>query len=126
MPKKEIHSSKKYPMGTLPIAPAVIAKPFVFVSGQGPYETINKGIKEQTKEVLERIKGILEECGTSMNNVLKMTVYLSDMNNYQAMNEVFSEYFKDSPPARTCVEVSRIPRDVLIEIDAIALIPESK
>lgn len=57
-----------------------------------------------------------------MDNVLKMTVYLSDMNNYQAMNEVFSEFFKKSPPARTCIEVSRIPRDALIEIDAIALI----
>ncbi|MEM3714626.1 MAG: RidA family protein [Nitrososphaeria archaeon] len=122
--KKEILLSKKFPISQLPIAPAVIAGPFVFVSGQGPHKTVGQGIKEQTKEVIEIIKEILEECHTSLDNILQMTVYLSDMNNYSAMNEVFSEYFKNSPPARTCVQVVRIPRDVLVEIDAIAIIPE--
>ena len=122
--KKEILKSEKFPIGKLPIAPAVIAKPFVFVSGQGPHNTVNQDIKQQTKEVIESIEKILLECNTSLNNMLQMTVYLSDMNNYSAMNEVFAQYFKDSPPARTCVQVVRIPRDVLVEIDAMAIIPD--
>jgi 2-iminobutanoate/2-iminopropanoate deaminase len=122
--KKEVLVSKRFPAGQLPIAPAVIAKPFVFVSGQGPHKTMGQGIREQTREVIETIKEILEECHTSLDNVVQMTVYLSDMNNYNAMNEVFAEYFKNSPPARTCIQAVRIPRDVLVEIDAIAIIPE--
>lgn len=121
--KKEILTSKKFPIGQLPIAPAVIAGPFIFVSGQGPHKTVNQGIREQTREVIEIIKEILEECHSSLDNILQMTVYLSDMNNYNAMNEVFAEYFKNSPPARTCIQAVRIPRDVLVEIDAIAIIP---
>jgi 2-iminobutanoate/2-iminopropanoate deaminase len=123
--KKEILRSKRYPIGQLPIAPAVIAKPFVFVSGQGPHKTVGQGVKEQTKEVIENIKEILEECHTTLDNVLQMTVYLSDMNNYAAMNETFAEYFRNCPPTRTCIQAARIPRDVLVEIDAIAIISEN-
>ena len=122
--KKEVLKSEKFPIGKVPIAPAVIAKPFVFVSGQGPHDTVNQDIKQQTKEVIERIGKILKECSTSLDNILKLTVYLSDINNYSAMNEIFAQYFKDSPPARTCIQVSRIPRDVLVEIDATAVIPD--
>jgi 2-iminobutanoate/2-iminopropanoate deaminase len=121
--KKEVLKSERFPVGKVPIAPAIIVKPFVFVSGQGPWKTVSQDIRSQTREVLENIKAILEECGTSLANVVQMTVYLSDMNNYNAMNEVFTEYMKDSPVARTCIQAVRIPRDVLVEIDAIAIIP---
>lgn len=103
------------------LAHAVIAEPFIFVSGQGPRDK-SGDIKSQTKQVIEQIKTILEGCGSSLDKVVKITVYLSDMNNYDAMNEVYREYFKSNPPARTCIQAVRIPRDVLVEMEAIALL----
>ena len=109
------------------ISKATVLGNLVFISGIGPHDPetgkqVEGGIKEQTKMVMDLMKKALEEAGSSLDNVLKCTVFLTDMNHYYEMNEVYSSYFK-VPPARTCVEVSKLPRPeetVLIEIDAIA------
>ena len=109
------------------ISKATVLGNLVFISGIGPHDPetgkqVEGGIKEQTKMVMNLMKKALEEAGSSLDNVLKCTVFLTDMNHYYEMNEVYSSYFK-VPPARTCVEVSKLPRPeetVLIEIDAIA------
>jgi len=109
------------------LSKATVLGNLVFISGIGPHDPetgkqVEGGIREQTKMVMDLMKKALEEAGSSLDNVLKCTVFLTDMNHYYEMNEVYSSYFK-VPPARTCVEVSKLPRPeetVLIEIDAIA------
>ena len=99
----------------------------VFISGIGAHDPktgkqVEGGIKEQTKAVMDQMKAALEEAGSSLDDVLKCTVFLTDMNNYSEMNGVYSSYFK-SAPARSCVEVSKLPRPdetIMVEIDAIA------
>ncbi len=81
------------------------------------------GVVEQTERVLENIKAILEAAGSSLEKVLRTTVYLQSMSDFKAMNEVYARYFPKDPPARSTVEVSRLPRDVRIEMDVIALAP---
>jgi 2-iminobutanoate/2-iminopropanoate deaminase len=103
----------------------------VFVSGIGPHnpktgKQVEGGIREQTKAVMELMKAVLEESGSSLDNVLKCTVYLTDMNNYAELNEVYSSYFR-AAPARTCVQVSKLPRpdeNCMVEIDAVAYRPK--
>jgi len=109
------------------LSKATVWNNLVFVSGIGPHDPktgkqIKGGIREQTKTVMENMRAVLEEAGCSLDDVLKCTVYLTDMNHYSEMNEVYSSYFK-SPPARTCVQVSKLPRpdeNCMIEIDAVA------
>ena len=113
------------------LSKATVLGNLIFISGIGPHDPetgkqVEGGIREQTKAVMDLMKAALEETGSSLENVLKCTVFLTDMNNYSEMNEVYSSYFK-VPPARTCVQVSKLPRpeeDVMIEIDAIAYKPE--
>jgi len=113
------------------LSKATVLGNLIFISGIGPHDPetgkqVEGGIREQTKAVMDLMKAALEEAGSSLENVLKCTVFLTDMNNYSEMNEVYSSYFK-VPPARTCVQVSKLPRpeeDVMIEIDAIAYKPE--
>ena len=121
-------STKKEAIGKSKVfSKAIIFGDLIFLSGIGPHDPetgkpVEGGIKEQTKRVLESMKAALEEAGGSLEDVLKCTVFLTDMNLYYEMNEVYSSYFK-VPPARTCVQVSKLPRpgeNVLIEIDAIA------
>jgi 2-iminobutanoate/2-iminopropanoate deaminase len=109
---------------------AVIFGDLIFVSGIGPRDPetgkiVEGGIREQTRRVMENMRAVLEEAGSSLENILKCTVYLTDISNYDVMNEVYSSYFS-VPPARTCVQVSKLPRpgeNVLVEIDAIAYKP---
>jgi len=109
------------------LSKATILDDLVFVSGIGPHDPktgkqVEGGIREQTKTVMELMKAALEEAGSNLDDVLKCTVYLTDMNHYAEMNEVYSSYFK-SPPARTCVQISKLPRpeeNCMVEIDAIA------
>ena len=109
------------------LSKATILGDLVFVSGIGPHDPetgaqVGGGIREQTKAVMELLKAALEEAGSSLDDVLKCTVYLTDMDGYGAMNEVYASYFK-APPARTCVQVSKLPRpeeSCMVEIDAIA------
>ncbi len=123
---KKILSTEKAPSAIGPYSQGTKASGIVFVSGQLPVdpakgEFAEGGIKGQTRQSLLNLKAILESDGISLENVLKTTVFLSDMNNFAAMNEVYKEMFGDSNyPARSAVEVARLPKDALVEIEAIA------
>lgn len=122
---KEIISTDKAPAPVGPYSPVVAFDKLIFVSGQGPIdietkELVTGTIQEETRVTLENIKNILEDVGSSMENVLKVTAYLGDMNNFFAFNEVYAEYFPSDPPARTCIQAGRLPFDIKVEIDVIA------
>jgi 2-iminobutanoate/2-iminopropanoate deaminase len=111
-----------------PYSQAVRVGNLLFTSGQIPLDpatgqVVPGGIAEQTKRVLENLEAILEEAGSSLDRVVKTTVFLKDMNDFAAMNTVYSAYFEgeeSEPPARSTVEVSRLPRNVLVEIELVA------
>jgi len=110
-----------------PYSQGIKCNGFLFVSGQIPLDPatmqmVEGGIREQTERVLVNIKGVLEAAGSKLSRVVKTTVFLADLNDFTEMNEVYANFFREAPPARSTVQVSRLPRDVRIEIDAIALI----
>lgn len=124
---KTIISTKNAPAAIGPYSQAVRVGNFLYTSGQIPFdpktmELVSTDIKEQTKQVMENLKAILEEAGTSFDKVIKTTVFIKDMNQFGDINEVYAQYFGTNPPARSCVEVARLPKDVGIEIEAIALV----
>lgn len=126
MGKKVIHTDKA-PKAIGPYSQAIQAGNFLFLSGQIPLnpktgELIQGDIREQTQQVLENIKRILESQGLRMENVVKSTIFLKDISNFNQVNEVYGNYFPSSPPARSTVEVSKLPRNAEIEIEAIAVI----
>src|SRR5271156_2084124 len=114
--------------GPKPIGPysqAVRTNGFLFVSGQISIdpktgEMVGTDIASQTERTLENIKGILEAAGSNLHHVVKTTVFLKDMNEFAAMNEVYGRYFTAAPPARSTVQVARLPKDALVEIEVIA------
>ncbi len=124
--RKEIRTGKApQPIG--PYAQAIKASGnFVFMSGQIPLKAdgqmIEGGIKEQTKQVLENMTAVLSEAGLTLNNVVKTTVFLKNMNDFADMNAVYGEYFNENPPARSAIEVARLPKDVAVEIECIAVV----
>lgn len=123
--QKKIISTNKAPQAIGPYSQAVQFNNLLFVSGQIPIEPksgeILKGdIKEQTKQILENLNSVLTAAGSSLNNVLRTTIFLSNLEDYAAVNETYAQFFADSQPSRSTVEVSRLPKDVQIEIDAIA------
>lgn len=110
-----------------PYSQAILCGGFAFVSGQIPIdpksgEIVQGGIEEQTEQVLKNLKAILEGCLSSLDNVVKTTVFLKSLNDFSKMNGVYEKFFKKNYPARATVEVSRLPKDVLVEIDAIAVV----
>jgi 2-iminobutanoate/2-iminopropanoate deaminase len=110
-----------------PYSQAIVANGFIFISGQIPVDPVTDQLAEddavaQTESVLENLKAIVESIGSSLDRAVKVTVYLKDMSDYAAMNEVYSRYFPSEPPARSTVAVARLPRDVRVEIDLIATI----
>ena len=121
---KNILYSKEAPEPIGPYSQAIGFEKLIFTSGQIALDksgTIKSDdIKEQTKAVIENLKHVLGDNGSSLENVLKTTVYLSNMNDFAEMNEVYAQYFSKSMPARSTVEVSRLPKDVKVEIDVIA------
>ena len=121
--QKEIVTTKRAPaVPGIPYSPAVKIGQFIFISGQVGDDP-KSDIKTQTRQVLEKIKALLEEAGTSLSNVVKCTVFLANMDEFASMNEVYREYFGDNPPARACVEVSRLFNDLNVEIESIGYIP---
>ncbi len=125
--KKKVIQTEKAPKAIGPYSQAIQAGDFLFLSGQIPLDPktgeLAKGdIREQTKQVLENIKGILESQKLGMENVVKATIFLKDIGNFNQVNEVYATYFPSSPPARSTVEVSKLPRNAEIEIEAITLI----
>lgn len=109
-----------------PYSQAIKANGFVFLSGQIPLDPatqqlIDGDVATQTERVLQNLAGILAAAGSSLAQVVKTTVYLKNMSDFAAMNEVYGRHFSANPPARSTVEVARLPKDVLVEIDVIAL-----
>ena len=99
---------------------------FIFSSGQIPInpssgEVAGENIEEQTRQVLDNLKNVLLTGGSDLSKVIKTTVFIKDMNHFSKVNEIYAQYFSEPYPARSCIEVSRLPRDVLIEIEAVAL-----
>ncbi len=126
--KKRVIQTERAPQAIGPYSQAIRAGNFLFLSGQIPLdsktgELVEGDIGQQTKQVLENIKGILESQKLGMEDVVKATIFLKDIGNFKRMNEVYSTYFPTSPPARSTVEVARLPRDVEIEVEVIAVIP---
>lgn len=127
---KEIITPEKPKPGG-PYSPAVKSNGFVFLSGQIPAdpqtgELVTGSIHDQVVRVIENLKLVLEAAGLSLSDVVKTTVFLKDMNDFARMNETYGRLFGLNPPARTTVEVARLPRDVHIEIEAIAIDPHHK
>jgi 2-iminobutanoate/2-iminopropanoate deaminase len=123
---KEAISTDHGPRAIGPYSQAIRANGFVFVSGQialDPHtqQLVSGDISAQTERVLENLKGIVEAAGSSLDKVVRATVFLLDMNEFAAMNEVYARYFSRSAPARSTVQAARLPRDVRVEIDLIAL-----
>lgn len=123
---KQIVYSDKAPKPIGPYSQAVIAGNLIFLSGQVgiSLETgtlVPGGIKEETKCVLENIKAVLEAAGSAMNNVVKTTVYLTDLNNFTEMNNIYNDYFIEKFPARATIQVVALPKGACVEIEAIAL-----
>ncbi|MDP8215424.1 MAG: RidA family protein [Candidatus Euphemobacter frigidus] len=122
---KEIISSQNAPPAAGPYSQAVKAGDLIFISGQLPLTPegvlVEGGIKEQTIQILKNLKSILEEAEITLEQVVKTTIYLDNMADFDAFNEVYREYFPDEPPARACVEVSALPQGVSVEIAAVAV-----
>ena len=123
---REIVSTDHGPKAIGPYSQGVKANGFVFISGQialnpATGQLVEGGIAQQTERVLENLRGIVEASGSSMHKAVKVSVFLKDMNDFAEMNEVYARFFPSAPPARSTVEVARLPRDVRIEIDLIAL-----
>ncbi len=125
MVKKEIIFTDKAPRPIGPYSQAVLIGNLIFLSGQIPIdpntnEVVDGDITVQTRRVLENIKSVLEKADCTLENVVKVGVYLKNLNDFKKFNEVYAEYFNKQPPARTTVEVSNLPKGVLLEIDVIA------
>jgi 2-iminobutanoate/2-iminopropanoate deaminase len=122
---RDVISTNDGPKAIGPYSQAIRANGFVFVSGQVALDPVTNtlvtgDIAFQTDRVLKNLDGILKASGTSLQKVVKSTVFLKNMNDFAAMNEVYGRYFPSAPPARSTVEVARLPKDVLVEIDVIA------
>jgi 2-iminobutanoate/2-iminopropanoate deaminase len=123
---KEIIKTERAPNAIGPYSQAVRAGGFIFCSGQIPFdpetgEFVPGGIQEQTEQVLRNLMAVLEAAGSSLDRVVKTTVFLSNLNDFGAMNEVYARFFDEACPARSTIEASRLPRDARIEIELIAL-----
>jgi 2-iminobutanoate/2-iminopropanoate deaminase len=122
---KEVILTDRGPKPIGPYSQAVRANGFLHVSGQVALdpktgEMTGADIRQQTERTLENVKGILEAAGSNLPHIVKTTVFLKDMNDFAAMNEVYAKYFASAPPARSTVQVSRLPKDALVEIEVIA------
>lgn len=126
-PKKEIVATENAPGAIGPYSQAVKAGEFVFVSGQIPINPatgnfVSEDVAEQTEQVFKNLSAVLEAAGSSLKNVVKTTVFLADMNDFAAMNEVYARYFTENYPARATVQAARLPKDARVEIECVALL----
>ena len=123
---RQIIQTDNAPQAIGPYSQAVKTSGLVFASGQIPIDPatgqfVPGGIEEQTEQVLKNLSAVLEAAGSGLDRVIKTTVFLADMQEFSAMNEVYGRFFRDDPPARATVEAARLPRDAKVEIEAIAL-----
>ena len=126
MANQVIHTENA-PAAIGPYSQAVKAGKLLFVSGQVPFvpetmEIVEGDVKAQTAQSLKNLQAILKEAGADFSNVVKTTVFIKDMNEFAQINEVYAEYFGENKPARACVEVARLPKDVKVEIELIAVL----
>lgn len=122
---KDIVLTDRGPKPIGPYSQAIKANGFLFVSGQIALdaktgEFLAGDIRQQTERVLENLKGIVEAGGSHLNRAVKTTVFLKDINDFAAMNEVYGKFFSSAPPARSTIQVARLPKDALVEIDVVA------
>lgn len=121
---KKVIATDKAPAAIGPYSQAIEAGGFVFASGQIPVDpatgNIPDGIEAQAKQALTNVKNLMEASGLSMDNIVKTSVFIKDMNDFAKVNEVYATFFESDFPARSCVEVARLPKDVLIEVEVIA------
>lgn len=123
---REIISTEKGPKALGPYSQAVKANGFIFTAGQGAIDPSTGKLVEgdtavQTARVMENLKAIVEAAGSSLDRAVKATVYLKDMQDFAAMNEVYGRYFPRNPPARTTIQAARLPMDIRVEIDLVVL-----
>jgi 2-iminobutanoate/2-iminopropanoate deaminase len=123
---RDVISTEQAPQAIGPYSQAIRAQGLIFTSGQiaidpATAEIIAGDVRAQTERVLRNLSAILQASGSSLEKVLRSTVFLKNMGDFAAMNEVYGRYFEQAPPARSTVEVARLPKDVLVEIDVIAL-----
>jgi 2-iminobutanoate/2-iminopropanoate deaminase len=123
---KQVINTDKAPSAIGPYSQAIKANGFIFVSGQLPVvpttgQFSEGGIVAQTKQSLENVKAILTQAGCTLDDVVKTTVFIKDMNDFAVMNNMYAEYFTKDCPARACFEVARLPKDALVEIEVIAI-----
>jgi 2-iminobutanoate/2-iminopropanoate deaminase len=123
---RETISTDKAPKAIGPYAQAIVANGLIYTAGQIPLDPqtgniVDGGIKEQTRQVMKNLRAVLEAAGSSLNQVVKATVFLKDMGDFAVMNEVYAEYLGEAKPARSTVAVAELPRNALIEIDLVAL-----
>ena len=123
---REVIATDRGPKAIGPYSQAIRAGGFIFISGQIPLDPqtqqlVDGDVARQTERVLENLKGIVEAAGSSLARAVKTTVYLADLADFAAMNEVYGRYFPSHPPARATVQVARLPKDARVEIDLIAL-----
>ncbi len=124
---KEIIATDQAPRAIGPYSQAVRAGNVIFASGQIPIdpatgEFVAGGVAEQTEQVMRNITAVLEAAGSGLNQIVKTTVFLADMNDFTAMNEVYARFFPETPPARATIQAARLPRDAKVEIEAIAVL----
>ena len=121
---KKIIATDKAPAAIGPYSQAIEAGGFVFASGQIPVDpatgNIPEGIEAQAKQALTNVRNLMEASGLSMENIVKTSVFIKDMNDFAKVNEVYATFFDNDFPARSCVEVARLPKDVLIEVEVVA------
>ncbi|KOA21260.1 2-iminobutanoate/2-iminopropanoate deaminase [Clostridium homopropionicum DSM 5847] len=125
--RKQIVYTKNAPAAIGPYSQGVIIGNLLFTSGQIPInpatgELVNDDIAMATERVMENIKAILEEAGTTLENVVKTTILLNDMNDFQKVNEIYGKYFTNEQPARSCFQAAKLPKDALVEIEVVAAI----
>jgi len=123
---RDVIATKDGPAAIGPYSQAIKANGFIFVSGQIPLDPVTNTLLSgdvafQTERVLQNLSGILKAAGSGLERVVRATVFLKNMSDFAAMNEVYAKHFHTAPPARSTVEVARLPKDVLVEIDVIAL-----
>ena len=124
---KKVVATEEAPKAIGPYSQAIVHNGMAYLSGQIPLDPATGKVVEgdiaiQTARVLDNLSAVLEACGASLENVLKTTVYIKDMGEFARMNEVYGRYFAANPPARSTVEAARLPRDVRVEFDAIAIV----
>ncbi|MBO4389293.1 MAG: RidA family protein [Lachnospiraceae bacterium] len=122
---KKVISTQNAPAAIGPYSQAIVANGFVFASGQIPVDpatgVIPEGIEAQARQVMTNMKNLMEAAGTDLDSVVKTSVFIKDMNDFAKVNAIYAEFFTTDCPARSCVEVARLPKDVLIEMEAIAV-----